>query len=90
MTPMVQNVCAKAPPGVDSYADMLIGWAKYGVLALIVAAGFVSVGSMIVGKLGGMSRTAQFGASGLLWTVLAAVAYVTIYGVITAIIGQGC
>ena len=49
-----------------------------------------SVGSMIVGKLGGMSRTAQFGASGLLWTVLAAVAYVTIYGVITAIIGRGC
>ena len=36
MTPMIQNVCAKAPPGVDSYADMLIGWAKYGVLALIV------------------------------------------------------
>ena len=90
MTPMIQNVCAKAPPGVESYTDLLIGWAKYGVLALIVAAGFISVGSMVVGKLAGMSRAAQYGSAGLLWTVLAAVAYVTIYGVLIAIVGKGC
>jgi hypothetical protein len=86
----IDNVCAQAPPGVDAYADMLIGWAKYGVAVLIIAAGFISIGAMVIGKLGGMGRAAQVGASGLVYSVLAAVAYVTIYGILWAIVGKGC
>lgn len=86
----IDNVCAKAPPGVDVYTDMLIGWAKYGVAALIIAGAFIAIGAMIIGKLGGMSRAAQGGASGLVWSVIAAVAYVTIYGILWAIVGKGC
>lgn len=84
----INNVCAKAPTGVDQYTDMLLGWVKYGVAAVIIAAGFISVGALVVGKLGSMSRAAQMGASGLIYAVLAAVGYVTIYGILDAIVGK--
>jgi hypothetical protein len=35
-----------------------------------------------------MSRAAQMGASGLIYAVLAAVGYVTIYGILNAIVGN--
>ena len=57
----INNVCAKAPTGIEKYADMLLGWVKYGVAAVIIAAGFISVGALVVGKLGSMSRAAQMG-----------------------------
>ena len=86
----INNACAQAPPGVDVYTDMLIGWTKYGVAALIIAGGFISIGAMIIGKLGSMGRAAQMGASGLVYAVLAAIAYVTVYGILWAIVGKGC
>lgn len=86
----INDVCAKAPAGIEQYTDMLLGWVKYGVAALIIAGGFVSVGAMIIGKLATMSRAAQMGATGLVWSVLAAIAYVTIYGILWAIVGKGC
>ena len=87
---VINDVCAKAPPGVDTYTDMLIGWTKYGVAALILAGAFISIGAMVVGKLGSMSRAAQGGATGLVWCIFAAIAYVTIYGILWAIVGKGC
>jgi hypothetical protein len=84
----IRNVCAQPPAGIEQYADLLLGWVKYGVAAVIIAAGFVSVGALVIGKLGSMSRAAQMGASGLIYSVLAAVAYVTIYGILSAIVGK--
>jgi hypothetical protein len=86
----IHDVCAQAPTGVDQYTEMLLGWVKYGVAALIIGGGFVSVGAMIIGRVATMSRAAQMGATGLVWSILAAVAYVTVYGVLWAIVGKGC
>lgn len=88
MVETINNVCAQAPTGIDQYADMLLGWVKYGVAAVIIAGGFLSVGALVVGKLGSMSRAAQMGASGLIYSILAAVGYVTIYGILNAIVGK--
>lgn len=84
----IDNVCAKAPTGIDTYTDLILSWVKYGVAAVIIGAGFISVGALIVGKLGSMSRAAQLGASGLIYSVLAAVGYVTIYGILNSIVGK--
>lgn len=84
----LNNVCAQAPTGVEKYADLLLGWVKWGVAAIIIGAGFISVAALVIGKLGSMSRAAQMGASGLVYSVLAAVAYVTIYGILSAIVGK--
>lgn len=86
----ITNVCAQAPGGVQQYADLLLGWVKWGVAVLIIAGGFLSVGAIIIGRVATMSRAAQMGASGLLWCVLAAVAYVTVFGILWAIVGKGC
>ena len=86
----VGNVCAAPPAGVEPYVKDILGWVKYGVIAIIIGAGFASIGAMIVGKMGSMGRAAQVGASGLFWSVLGAVAFVVIYGVLNGIVGNGC
>ena len=86
----IADVCARPPGGVEKYVNDVLGWVKYGVIAIIIGAGFASTGALIIGKLGSMSRAAQVGASGLVWTVLGAIAFVTIYGVLNAIVGSGC
>ena len=86
----IGDVCAKAPTGVDGYVTDILGWVKYGVIAILIGAGFASCGAMVVGKIGSMGRAAQIGASGLLWTIIGAIAFVTIYGVLHAIVGNGC
>ena len=86
----VDNVCAQAPTGVAPYVNEVLGWVKYGVIATIIGAGFASTGALIVGKFGQMSRAAQVGASGLFWTVIGAIAFVTIYAILNGIVGNGC
>ena len=86
----INNVCAQAPTGIAQYTDLLMGWVKYGVAAVIIAAGFISVGAIVIGRMGSMGRAAQMGTSGLVYTVLAAIGYVTIYGILWAIVGKGC
>lgn len=86
----VANVCAQAPTGVKPYVDDIIGWIKYGVIAIIIGAGFASTGALIVGKFAQMGRAAQVGASGLFWTVIGAIAFVVIYAILNGIVGNGC
>jgi hypothetical protein len=86
----VGDVCASAPTGVAPYVNDILGWVKYGVIAIIIGAGFASTGALIVGKFGQMGRAAQLGASGLIWTVIGAIAFVTIYAILNGIVGNGC
>ena len=90
MNAFVANVCPKAPPGMGPYVDMIMGWTKWGVLSLIIIAGFISVGMIVAGRLGNMQRAGSMGASGLVVVVVAAILFVTIYGVIIFITGAGC
>lgn len=86
----ISDVCAKAPTGVQPYVNDLLGWLKYGVLAVIIGAGFLSTGALVVGKFAQMGRAAQVGATGIFWTVVGAIAFVCIYAILNAIVGNGC
>lgn len=86
----VGDVCAAPPTGVEGYVNDILSWVKYGVIAIIIGAGFASSGALIVGKFGQMGRAAQIGASGLFWTVIGAIAFVTIYAILNGIVGNGC
>jgi len=86
----VRDVCAKPPTGVEPYVKDILGWVKYGVIAIIIGAGFASSGALVVGKFGQMGRAAQLGASGLFWTVIGAIAFVTSYAILNGIVGNGC
>lgn len=86
----ISNVCARPPAGVERYVNEILSWVKYGVIAIILISGFASVGALVIGKLGSMGRAAQVGASGLIWTIGGAVAFVVIYGILNGIVGNGC
>ncbi len=88
----VGDVCAQAPDRRQAYVNDILGWVKYGVIAIIIGAGFASSGALIVGgKFGQMGRAAQIGASGgLFWTVIGAIAFVCIYAILNGIVGNGC
>ena len=61
------------------------------MIAIIIGArGSRLIGALVIGKLGSMGRAAQVGASGLMWTIGGAVAFVVIYGILNGIVGNGC
>ncbi len=83
-------VCPSAPPGMQSYQDQVIGWIKWGVIALIIATALVSVGAIGVGKIFAMPHASSRGAIGVAVAVIMAILFVTITAVVGGIIGSGC
>jgi uncharacterized membrane protein len=89
-TPLVTNVCPQAPPGLDTWDDEILGWVKWGTLALIAIAGFVSIGAIVLSRVFAHPHGSRYGAMGLAVTVLSAILFVSIYAILTGITGNGC
>ena len=83
-------VCPAAPPGMQTYADQITSWVKWGVLALIVIAALVSIGSIVAGRIFSHPHASRYGAIGLAAVGMAAILYVTVLVILTSITGQGC
>lgn len=85
------DVCARAPSAeADSYARQIVGWVKWGCIWTLIGAGFASAVLMGIGKVTQSGRAAQIGSTGMFWTVISAVGFAVIYGIITGITGNGC
>lgn len=84
------DVCPQAPPGMANYENQVTAWVKWGVLALIIIAGFVSIGAIVLGRIFAHPHASRAGAMGLAVTVICAILFVTVYGVITGVTGSGC
>ena len=84
------GVCPVAPPGMQAYQDQVLGWIKWGVIALIIATALVSIGAIGVGKIFAMPHASSRGAIGVAVSVFPAILFVTIVAVINSIIGSGC
>jgi len=87
---MGAGVCPQAPPGMQAYTNQIEGWVKWGVLALIIMAALVSIGSILVGRIFSHPHASRYGALGLGVVLLAAVLYVTVLGILGGITGSGC
>lgn len=83
-------VCPAAPPGMQNYQDQVVGWVKWGVIAIIVITALVSLGAIGIGKIFAMPHASSRGAIGLAVAVIMAILFVTILGVISGVIGSGC
>ena len=83
-------VCPTAPPGMQNYQDQVIGWVKWAVIAIIIISALVSLGAIGVGKIFAMPHASSRGAIGLAVSVIMAILFVTILGVIGGVIGSGC
>ena len=87
---MGAGVCPQAAPGMQAYTNQIEGWVKWGVLALIIMAALVSIGSILVGRIFSHPHASRYGAMGLGVVLLAAVLYVTVLGILGGITGSGC
>ena len=90
MVVLVSNVCPKAPPGLNTWDDEILGWVKWGTLALIAIAGFVSIGAIVLSRVFAHPHGSRYGAMGLAVTVLSAILFVSIYAILSGITGRGC
>lgn len=83
-------VCPKAPPGVQSFADDVTAWVKWGVLALLAIGAVVSLGSILVGRIFAHPHAARYGAMGIAVVVMVAITYTVILVILGSITGSGC
>jgi len=84
------QVCPKAPPGAQKYADDITGYVLWGVLALFLVGLVVSIGAIVAGRIFNMPHASKYGVVGIFVVLLAGVAYVVAPGIIAAILGTGC
>jgi hypothetical protein len=89
---VVAAVCPQAPsPEIQVYVDNITGWVMWGVLTILAIAAFVSIGSILVGRIFAHPHGSRYGAIGLTVTVICAVLYVTVPPILGAIVtGAGC
>lgn len=84
------RVCPAAPPGVQTYADEILSWVKWSVLAILAVSFFASVGMLVWGRVTHHPRGARLGMDGLLICLVGAIIYAVGFAVITSITGSGC
>ena len=83
-------VCPTAPPGVQTYANEVLGWVKWGVLAILGISFFASVGMLVWGRVTHHPRGARLGFDGIMVCLVGAILYVVGYVIISSITGSGC
>ena len=83
-------VCPTAPPGMQAYQDQVVGWVKWGVIGFIIVAALVSIGMIAAGKIFSMPHASSRGAIGVAVSVVLAILFVTIIGLINGVLGSGC
>jgi hypothetical protein len=84
------GVCPQAPPGMQTWADQILAWVKWGVLAVLAISFFVSVGMLIWGRVTHHPKGARLGFDGLMICLVGAILYVVGYVIISSITGSGC
>ncbi len=87
---LLAAVCPEAPPGTQEFADDVTAWVKWGVLALIGIAGVTSIGAIVGGRIFNHPHASRQGATGIAWTMGAAILYGVILVIIDSIVGSGC
>ncbi len=83
-------VCPEAPPGMQTFADDVTAWVKWGVLALIGIGAVMSLGSILVGRIFSHPHASRYGAMGVAVVVMVAITYTVILTILDSITGSGC
>jgi hypothetical protein len=83
-------VCPEAPPGMQSFANQVTGWVKWGVLALIGISAVVSLGAILAGRIFSHPHASRYGAMGIAVVVMVAITYTVILVILGSITGSGC
>ena len=83
-------ICPQAPPGVETFANQVTGWVKWGVLALVGISAVVSLGAILAGRIFSHPHASRYGAMGVAVFVMGAITYTGILVILDSITGSGC
>jgi len=83
-------VCPKALGNAAQYVDQITGNVLWGVGVLFVLAIVVGIGAIVAGRLFSMPHASKVGIISVVVVFLAAIAYLTLPGMLAALLGSGC
>jgi len=90
MTLTALEVCPVAPGDAAKYVDQITGNVLWGVGVLFLLAVVVAIGAVVAGRLFSMPHASKVGVISLVVVFVAAIAYLTLPGMLDALMGSGC
>lgn len=87
---LASGVCPAAPPGLQVYSDQVLGWVKWGVLAVLAISFFASVGMLVWGRVTHHPKGARLGFDGIMICLIGSIIYAVGFVIISSITGKGC
>jgi len=90
LTVLPLQVCPKAPGNAAQYVDQITGNVLWGVGVLFLLAIVVGIGAIVAGRLFNMPHSSKIGIVSVVVVFVAAIAYLTLPGMLTALLGSGC
>ncbi len=84
------QVCPKAPPGAQKYADDVMGYVLWGVGIVFFLGLVISVAALVAGRIVNMPHATKMGIVGIVMVIVAAIAYVVAPALVDGILGNGC
>ena len=83
-------VCPVAPGNAAKYVDQITGNVLWGVGVLFVLSIIVGIGAIVAGRLFSMPHASKVGVISVVVVFVAAIAYLTLPSMLTALLGAGC
>ena len=83
-------MCPVAPGNAAQYVDQITGNVLWGVGVLFILAIVVGIGAIVAGRLFSMPHASKVGIISVVVVFVAAIAYLTLPGMLTALLGSGC
>jgi ABC-type dipeptide/oligopeptide/nickel transport system permease subunit len=84
------EVCPKAPPGAQKYADDVMGYVLWGVGIVFFLGLVIAIASLVAGRIVNMPHATKMGIVGIVMVIVAAISYVVAPGIVDGILGNGC
>ena len=84
------QVCPVAPGNAAHYVDQITGNVLWGVGVLFLLAIVVGIGAIVAGRLFSMPHSSKIGIISVVVVFVAAIAYLTLPGVLSGLLGTGC
>ena len=84
------EICPKAPPGAQQYADQITGYVLWGVIILFLVGVVIGIGAIVAGLIFNMPHSSKVGIISIFVVVMAAIAYMVMPSIVDSILGSGC
>lgn len=87
---MYNAICPVAPPGAQAYVDQISGNVVWVMIVLFGVVPFLSLISILCGRIFHMPRFSQAGVIGLVLVFVLAIVALVVPGMLSGMLGDGC